>query len=96
MFLKTTVELLFIPAHRMCNKHKHRGPCQLLPPYLAELQDVDDGLADPDAECVVDRAFFTPGANRGAGRAVGRGVLAGGRRLPLRRSRVLLSGNVAV
>lgn len=54
---------------------------------------MDDGLADPDAEGVVGRAVFTP-AHRGARRAVGRGVLAGGRRLPLRRSRV--RGNVAV
>lgn len=57
---------------------------------------MDDGLAEPDAEGVVGRAFVAPGAHRRARRAVGGGVLAGGRRLPLRRSRVVLSGNVAV
>lgn len=68
----------------------------ILPPYLAQLEDVDDRLAKPDAEGIVGRSAPTPAAHRGARGAVGRGVLAGGRRLSLRRGRVVLSGNVAM
>ena len=76
--------------------HKASITATILPPYLAQLEDVDDGLAEPDTEGVVGRSLPAPAAHRGASGAVGRGVLAGGRRLSLRRGRVVLSGNVAV
>lgn len=49
-----------------------------------------DRLAEPHAESVVRRAFLAPVAQRGNRRAVAGGVLAGGRRLSLRRGRLLL------